>query len=201
MKNSMNNFLIPESQRVDPEVTTTLYIDEVPSEVAYDLLMESLSKGKMATQEEIIERINNKETIRMSYEELAQHIIKMSQEKERALVEQIFEQEEEIYEVVREHHSGIWKINPDNPNEEIITCLECGNIMARRNINSQSIVLPSDKNKELLRMLDEEAREDKDEDIEEDMERDGATPYYEMENNSGPGDDYDSEPEIPRFRL
>lgn len=88
MKNSMNNFLISENPQSSEQQTTTLVIDEVPSEVACEVLLNSLSKGRVASREEVMARISHEDVIHIPSSEFFETIKSLINLREENIVDQ-----------------------------------------------------------------------------------------------------------------
>lgn len=139
MKNSMYNFLIPNDDTSENKYTTTLMLDEVPSEVAYDILTESLKNGEVLTKEELKKRIDLRESkINITFDEFTKYIINRVEQytNERVEPEIYFEPKPTRSPVMEQHKISPWIVNPDNPQEEIRICTECGMKMSRREVQN-----------------------------------------------------------------
>lgn len=159
MKNSTNNFLIPDLENQFSKKTTTLIIDEVPSEVAYGVVQQMLSMGKNFSQEELKAEIyGGEKKIQIEYDNFVDYILEI----EKSRLDDNINYEEPLQKrntTVSEHRPGQWKINPDNPEEEILECLDCGYIMDRRSTKLGNYAGKSNMNEELFKMLNEQDKD------------------------------------------
>lgn len=179
--NNENNSLIPEPiKEINPEVLIeevddkhTIFLDEVPSDVAYRMVTKSLEEGEILSKEEVMARIE--EPIRMSYNEFYKKLLAMTKEQEKKNDNFYHIEKPMFYErpiffgenqedslgakdftettEAHAHRPSLWHVNPNNPDEEIQECLDCGAIIDRRSKHTHQYIGTRSTNEELLKML------------------------------------------------